>query len=264
MSSLALLAALCAPAAADGLSLTGARLSHGVLGPDRADSKYLPGDTLVLSFDISGLAIDPQGKVRYSMASACANAKGEAQFHQPARESDAVNVLGGDRLPAYARVDVGLQQPPGDYSLTITVTDLATRKSATLTQKFTVLPKAFAVVALHASADKNGEHPAGLLGVGQAAWLSGHLVGFERDPKTKAPGIELELRVLDEGGKPTLEKPFARALDTKDVPATAAAIPIQFLGSLNRPGKFTVELKAKDTVSGKSYTALYPLHVLPR
>src|SRR5262249_53055621 len=149
MLPLALLAALHAPAQADGLSLTGARLAHGVLGPDRADARLLPGDTLIVSFDIEGITLDPQGKARYSMATERADSKGEAQFKQPARDLDATDVLGGGRLPAFARVDVGLQQAPGDYVLTVTVTDLANKKSQSLKQKFTVLPKAFGVVRLH-------------------------------------------------------------------------------------------------------------------
>jgi hypothetical protein len=264
MLPLALLAALHLPAQADGPALAGARLSHGVLGPDRADAKVLPGDTLIVSFDITGITIDGQGKARYSLATECANARGEAQFKQPARELEAVDVLGGRCMPAYARVDVGLQQPPGDYTLTVTVTDLANKKSANLTQKFTVLPKAFGVVRLHLTVDKEGDHPAGLLGVGQAVWLNGLAVGFERDASTKAPNIALELRILDESGKPTLAKPFTGTVAPKDLPSTATSVPLQFMASLSRPGKFTVELKATDTVSKQSYTATFPLHVLAR
>ena len=40
-----------------------------------------------------------------------------------------------DRIPAYAQLDVGLQQPPGDYTLKVIVTDRASKKSQTLTRK---------------------------------------------------------------------------------------------------------------------------------
>jgi hypothetical protein len=38
---------------------------------------------------------------------------------------------------------------------------------------------------------------------------------------------------------------------------------VQFALSLSRPGKFTLELKATDQVSGQSATVTYPLTVLP-
>ncbi len=47
----------------------------------------------------------------------------------------------------------------------------------------------------------------------------------------------------------------------KDVMPTAVSVPIQFLISLNRPGKFTVELKATDKVSGKTDTRSFPITV---
>ena len=47
----------------------------------------------------------------------------------------------------------------------------------------------------------------------------------------------------------------------KDVPASAISVPIQFHVSLNRPGKFTVELKATDKVSGKTDTRSFPITV---
>jgi hypothetical protein len=264
MLPLALLAALSAPAQADGLSLTGVRLSHGVLGPERADGKLLPGDSLIVSFDIDGITVDAQGKVRYSLATECVDGAGKTQFKQPPRELEAINVLGGARLPAFARVDTGLQQPPGEYTLTVTVVDLASKNSKSLTQKFTILPKAFGVVRLHLSSDKEGEYSPGLLSVGQAVWLNGLAVGFERDPMTKAPKIALELTIRDEMGKATLPKPFSATLEPKDLPSTATSVPLQFLASLSRPGKFTVEIKAKDVVSGKSFATTFPLHVHPR
>ena len=35
-------------------ALTGVRSTHGVLGPTRADNKFLPGDSVLICFDIEG------------------------------------------------------------------------------------------------------------------------------------------------------------------------------------------------------------------
>jgi hypothetical protein len=50
----------------------------------------------------------------------------------------------------------------------------------------------------------------------------------------------------------------------KDVHEMEVSIPLQFRISLNRPGKFTVELKATDRVSGKTDTRSFPITVLPQ
>ena len=55
-------------------------------------------------------------------------------FRQPARDQETIAALGGGHLPAFAQVDVGLDQSPGDYKVKVTVTDRATDKSASLTR----------------------------------------------------------------------------------------------------------------------------------
>ena len=53
---------------------------------------------------------------------------------------DSVNSLGGSNRPAFALTQVGLDTPPGDYKLTVTVKDRAANKSASFTYKFQVAP----------------------------------------------------------------------------------------------------------------------------
>jgi hypothetical protein len=72
--------------------------------------------------------------------------------------------------------------------------------------------------------------------------------------------VALALRVLDEQGQPTLPSPFTGTLGG-DTPAGARALPLRFQLSLNRPGKFTVELTATDQSSGQSATQKLPLTV---
>jgi len=264
MTALALLVALeLAPGQTGDLTLTGTRVTHGLLGPKRADTKLLPGDSLIVAFDIEGITSDDQGKVLYSISTEVMDAGNKMVHRQTPRDLEVVNALGGNKLPAYAQVDIGLQQPAGEYTLKVSVSDRASRKNQSFTQKFTVAPPGFGLVRVAASGDPEGLVPAGMLGEGQSVWVNALVVGFGRDNTGKQPNVTLELRVLDENGKPTMTKPFSGAVN-KDVPANASTLPIQFHVALNRKGKFTVEVKATDLIANKSVTQTFPLTVHPR
>jgi len=134
-SALALLAVLgAAPSQADQLVLSDARITAGILGPTRPRTKFLPGDSLFISFEIDGITIDDTGKARYSTSTEITDSEGKVVFRGPAHDREALAMLGGARLPAYAQVDIGLDQPPGEYAVKVAVTDLANKKSQTLTQ----------------------------------------------------------------------------------------------------------------------------------
>jgi hypothetical protein len=263
LSTLPLLAALCVvPGQADGLTLGEAHVTHGILGPTRENTKFLPGDSLFLTFTISGITADVNGKVLYSIGTEVSDANGKAVFKQPPQDREAINALGGNQLPAYAQVAIGLQQPAGKHTLKVTVTDLANKKSQTLTQEFEVLKPDFGLVRLHASADADGQVPCGLLTAGQSLWISGAVVGFRRGGAAMQPNVALELVILDGAGKPTLAKPFGGTIN-KDVPAKDTSLPIQFHVALNRPGKFTLKLTATDALAGKTVTHSFPITVHP-
>jgi hypothetical protein len=261
-TAVVLLAVLGLPAADAGeLRLTNVRPTHCVLGPTRAVDKLLPGDSYVVSFDIEGITTDDAGKARYSVGIDVADADGKVLFKQEPKEQDAQTSLGGGRLPAYALLNVGLEAKPGVYNLKVTVTDLATKKTAELTRKGEVLPKGFGIVRVTTSSDAEGHYPISVPGSGDWLFLHCGVVGFERNGSGKQPDVSVAMRVLDEDGKPTTAKPVTVKVD-KDVPETATAVPIRLLLSLNRPGKFTVELTATDRLSNKTGTLSFPLTVV--
>jgi len=261
-TTLALAAALgAAPAQAGELTLSRVRSTHGVMGPASAEDKLLPGDTLVVCFDINGMAADERGKVSYSMGLEVTDASGKTLFTQDPANLEATASLGGDRVPAFARVDVGLSQPPGEYTLKVTVLDRATGRKAALTRKFTVLPKGFGLVRLALTADAEGNVPLPALGSGGTAFVQFGAVGFARDGGSKQPNLRFAVRVLDEAGKPTTEKERASEV-SKGVPADFLAVPMSFPLTLNRAGKFTVELTATDAVSNQTAKLTFPIKVI--
>jgi hypothetical protein len=258
--SLILLVALAAPARADELAITNVHMTHGILGPTRTDKRVIPGDSVYVSFTIEGLTTAADGKAKYSTALEIVGDDGKVIFKQAGKPQEIVNTLGGNQAPAYAQLDVGLNQAPGEFTMKLIVTDLTTNKSQTLSHKGTIQPKGFGLVRVTTSADPANTVPSGLLGPGQSMFVNALVVGFERDPGTKQPKLALELRVLDESGKPTLPAPLTGMVE-KGIAPTELGVPVQFHVSLNRPGKFTVELKATDKVSGKTDTRSFPINV---
>lgn len=253
-----------APAQGDDLKLTNARSTYGVLGAPRESNKLLPGDQFWLSFDIENITVDPKnGEVLYSMSIELLDSKGNKKFGKKPQDLKAVNFFGGTSVPAFAHIDIGSDTDPGQYTLAVAVTDRAAnpKRSATVKKNFEVLDKGFGIVRLATSYDSYGQTPAPNVGVaGQFYWVSFWAVGFERDGK-KQPNIALEMSILDDKGKPTISEPLTGEAASK-VPAEISAIPLQFQVNLNRPGKFTVQLKATDKLGKKTSEVSFPLTVL--
>jgi hypothetical protein len=263
-TTVALVAALSlAPQQAGPLNLTHVRTTYGVPGVSRTDTKLLPGDQLFIAFDIDGITMDANGRVLYSMSTELTDSKGKPLFKQEPRDQEIIAALGGKSIPAYVQLDIGLDQSPGDYTFKVTVTDRASKRSGTLSRNFTVLPATFGLVRLTTTADAEGRVPTAVFETGGALWVNVGVVGFGRKPGTNDPDMNVELRVLDESGKPTMAKPFTGQINEKaKVPPSARFMPVQFLATLNRPGKFTVELKATCVVCEKTVSLAFPITVV--
>ena len=65
----------------------------------------------------------------------------------------------------------------------------------------------------------------------------------------------------DEDGNPTTGKPFV-AVANEGVPEKASLLAMQFSLALNRPGKFTVELKATDLIGNQITRLSFPVVVV--
>jgi hypothetical protein len=258
-TTIALLSILAAAPAESGLSLAHVRSTHGLLGPQRRDETVAPGDIYFVCFDIDGMRVDAEGKVRYSMAIDLSDGSGRVVFRQAAKEQEARASLGGDSVPAYARLNVGLDTPPGDYRMKITVKDLASGQEQSLSRDFKVLGKSFALVRTAVTLDADAHYPAAVFARGQGVWVHSSAVGFTRG-RGKKPDVVFEMRVLDDAGRPTLAKAVTGA-PPQDLPEDLSGLPMAFPLTLNRPGKFTVELQATDRLSGKKAKTSFPIVV---
>jgi hypothetical protein len=260
-TSLALVAALSLGQQQAGrLTLANVRTTYGAPGLPRTDDKLLPGDQLVVAFDIEGVSVDSAGKVLYSTAVEVVDSKGKALFKEQPRDQEALAALGGSSVPGMAVLEIGLDQPPGEYAARVTVTDRAGKRTGSLSRNFQVLPAGFGIVRLTTTADPEGQVPTSLFQTGGSLWVNTGVVNFARDKDRGQPDVAVELRVLDENGKPTTGQPFRGVINDK-VPANARFVPVQFLVPLNRPGKFTVEIKATCRLSNKPQTLSLPITV---
>ncbi len=260
-STIATLIALSLPSQGTGISLSNTRVTYGELGASRPDNKFLPGDIFFVSFDIDGITIDPEGKVKYSMGMEVLDAKGVSIFKQAPVDREDFVPLGGNKLPARAFFSVAVDQEPGVYTCKVTVTDRGAKtEPKVLEHKFEVLKKDFGIVQLFTSVDPEGKFPSSTTGiVGQSLFVQFALVGFEREAVRKQPKIEIEMTVYDE--KTTLPKPVSVTID-KDVPEKDLGIPLRFTLPMNRAGGYLVELKATDLLSKKVAKVYLPVRVI--
>ncbi len=248
--------------AGGGVKLTNVRLTVGELGGTRPDAKLLPGDVLFIAYDIDGIAPDADGNVKYSMTMELLDPSGKGVFKENPREIFAPLPLGGTKIPARAFVTVGLDQDPGTYACRITVTDPATKQFSAITQKFDVLKRDFGLVAVYTSYDVKGEITAPTTNqVGQTVFVWFSVVGFTRDPKTRQPNIEFEFTPVDAAGKGTLPKPLKDVVDA-GIDEKDGGFARHFPLFMNRPGRFTVRLKASDKVANRVVTYDLPITVL--
>jgi hypothetical protein len=264
-TTLALAALSFTPAQQAGpLQLTNVRLTLGDLGPARPNSRYLPGDTVYVRYDIEGLTIDPDGSTKYTISLEISDAAGKPVFKQEPRELTDLFPLRGAKVPAGAFVRIGFDQDPGMYTCKVTVADLKSKASNSLTTKFEVLKKDFGLVDIVTTYDIRREIAAPTTGtVGQHVFVWTTAVGFQRDPKSKQPNVELEFTVLDEKGAPTLGQPVKRIQDAGVEPEQGAFYAF-FPLYMSRPGKYTVRITATDKVANKKSVTELPITVLPQ
>jgi hypothetical protein len=266
--SLALAAALTsAPAQGGELKLTNVRMTVGELGPTRPSSRLLPGDILFIGYDITGLAIEPDGLAKYKMSMEVSDAAGKSIFKQDPRELNDFIPLRGNSIPARAFVTIGLDQDPGNYSCKVTVEDVKTKAKDTLAVKFEVMKREYGIVAVYTTYDLKGEISAPTTGsVGQTIFIHFSVASFERDMKTKQPNVHFEFQVLDDKRQPTLAKPGEHDQNEKSVPlvdAKEGAFQMRFPLFMSRPGKFTAKITATDKVTNKTASYELPVTILP-
>jgi hypothetical protein len=232
------------------LTISNVRATYGRFGPVRPEDEILPFDTYVVAFNVDGLKANEEGKILYTMSMRVTNDRGKVVYGLDPQDLETVNFLGGSTMPAFGFFYAGTNSP-GEYLFEETVVDRITKSKQTLKRKFKILPKAFGMIGLTFSYDPDNRFPAPTSGVtGQTIWIHFGVSGFERDNQRKQPDVVAEMRVLDENNKPTLAKPLFQRIKS-GIEQNAEIIPFDLRLPLNRPGKFTVEIRAIDKIGKK-------------
>ncbi|HEY7331114.1 MAG TPA: hypothetical protein VH592_25990 [Gemmataceae bacterium] len=268
-TTVALLSALSyAPGQAEQLELKNPHFTYGILGQERKDDTFLPGDMVVLSFNIEGLKIKPDGTAQYSMGMKLFNhKKNKYVFEKDPQENMVVNSLGGSHQPGYALTNLFPDTEPGEYTIRVDVKDVQGNTSAKpLERKFTVKKLEFGIVRpgfvyLELNENQAGAMPSlapPLAVPGQNLMLHFTTVGFTEAGEKNEPKVSVEVVVQDESGKPVLAKAIGgKATSYPDEEARKLKIlPFRVPVQVNRTGKFKIVITAKDENAGK--TATFP------
>lgn len=248
----------------DSLEIANPRRTYGHLGALRLkDGGILPGDTAYFTFEIKNLKLDAFGKAAYSIAIEIKDANGKVFYEQRPYNSVAQNFLGGNSLPCSAHIEVPLDAKPGPVDWKVTIVDRTTKKSTSSSGKGNILPADFGIIQVGLYADSDARVPMSAVAVvGDNAYLRFANVGFARDKDKQQPNIEFSMRILDEKGQPTMAKPMVGKINS-DTDPKDRMLPVQFGLTMNRAGRFTIELTSEDKISGKRSQIQYGIRVLP-
>jgi hypothetical protein len=264
LSCVLLCGLLSAGAGEDGkLEIVHPRATFGHLGAVRPKGVgILPGDVAHFSFEVNNLKHDDKGQSSYSIAVEVRDGSGELFYKQEPFNSVAQNFFGGNSLPCSASLEIPLNAKPGIYSWKVTIHDRLADKSTSVAGKGEVRQADFGLIRVGTYADADGKVPVAPVGVvGSTMYVSFAAVGFGRTKTDKQPDLAVEMKILDENGKTTFAKPITGRVQ-KDIPESLKIIPLQYGVTLNRPGRFTVELTARCELCGKSATVSLPVRIV--
>ncbi len=255
---LPLLALLALPAGADAIDIKNFRPCYApvYLGTERKGDKLLPGDVLFATYDIVGLKSDPKtGKASFVTVVELFDAGATPLFPAKETPSEVAFHLGGGRIPSDLHVQMGRNQKPGKYRMRLTVLDRLANEQKSFIHQFELMPPTFGIGAVVAPS-------IGFSGLPYATEFA--LFDLTLDAQKK-PNVEVVMQVLDDSGKP-VSPPVTSTLPN-DLPVgadlqTENFVPIRYPIFLNRPGRFTIDIYAKDHVGKKEARLTYPLTVL--
>lgn len=245
----------------EALRIFNARPTLGLLGPAAASQAYLPGDTVTVTFDVTGLKLDSEGRCKFAMTIQVEDAQGKVCYVDSSESPTVGSLQNLSRVRHAAQVTLALDQPPGTYKMTLTVTDAQAKGKATYTHNFTVGQPGFGLVRTQMTADPNGRQPAACTGVvGQTLSISTVAVGFQFGGPTKEASLNVEMMLQGEGGKMITAKPVKA--EFRNIPSGTSYLPLRFDVPLQEAGKYTLVIKATDQVTSKTAMLTMPIRIV--
>ncbi|MSQ95472.1 MAG: hypothetical protein EXR98_13065 [Gemmataceae bacterium] len=246
------------PGVAYAVDIDNIRARHGPFGALRAKPiKCMPGDLVFMTFDIENLKLDPKtGKASYDTILELIDPDEKVIFEKKT-QNDVLPHLGGTRMPGDLYLSLGAKQAAGNYSVRLSVVDKLDKGSAVkkFTQPFEVIKADFGFIQTMAPA----------IGVPGGQYLTTFgIVNLGLDGK-KIPDVDVEIKIVDDQGAAVAKA--VKIQLPRDMPPNIDLtqenfVPLSYPVFLNRAGRFTIEVTAKDNISGKNAKMSYPLTVL--
>jgi hypothetical protein len=253
---LALFALGFLPSVSSAVDIKNIRPCYAPFGATRLDSNCLPGDTLFITFDIEGLAIDPKtGKANYDTVLELLDADKKVLFKNTSM-NEVRPQLGGTRMPGQLDLFTGVKRPPGRYTVKLSVYDKVGKDGKAFNYAFVVVPEAFGFIGVSAPA-------IGFYGQQYATGFA--IVNMALDAKKKEPNVDVKFRILDDTGKevaPPVQMAAPRDLPENIELQKLNLWPVSFPVYLNRVGRFTIEIEATDKIAGKNAKLSFKMTVL--
>jgi len=153
----------------------------------------------------TGITVDAGGKVLYSVGMEVTTAPGKAHSSRPPATAKRRTRWAAKHLPAFVSLQIGLDQPPGAYTVKVTVTDRAAKASKSLTRTAHEVLLAFGLSAAHHHDRSERPDPRPLPGRRQSLWINFLAVGFGDRRATRNSRTSWSICASStENGKPTL------------------------------------------------------------
>jgi hypothetical protein len=188
-----------------------------------------------------------------------ADDKGEVVVNNQGTQSgELVSAMEG--MPFYVALPVPPQAPAGQYVLKITVRDPASGQQAAMSRTLTVKPAELAIVAPRLFYDAQRKVPApDTWAAGQPIYLRFRAIGADRSQGRVE--VAMEVQVVDQDGKPVLQKPIQTVLRAADAETVRKADVLTFTAELlvTRVGQFTLRITLDDRIANKTVKAEMPI-----
>ncbi|GEM_PF-6326460 len=249
---------LAAPLLAQDLKIENLRLMESEQGLPKKEATVVPGENLVLVFDVKGLKRDGIS-MTFTLSFDLVDPAGGAAAHWESEEARVVDLFSGSTQPGSVRYSFPAEAMRGAYTAKVTVEDAATRGIATASVPVTVAEPRLSVVNAGLSADAAGQTPRGrVLAEREVAYVGFFIAGLKTD-EGKAR-FQQDLVILDEAGSVVGWEP--NAVDTELVMHAPVAA-VQNRLALTRVGRYQVKVVVRDmNADGAKVEHVFPIEVV--
>lgn len=245
------------------LEIKNVQPAHGVFGPARTSDDVFPLDEYLVRYQVTGVKSDKEGKADLEVTATLLGPDGKQVFARKTPPAPRPLSLGGDVVQTFGSFTFPEKAPPGEYKLTVSVTDRTSKETASFDRKLTCKATSFQILTPRFFYDTEGKVPAGTtLLAGQTLHYTLKVVGYDRSQKKVA--LTMRATILDTDGKDTGAKPLEVKGDITDEKKAVDSKQATFSGTavMHRTGEFKLKIVVEDTLGKQTATFETPLKVL--